>query len=350
MDSFDDNDIRYMRRALQLAELGRYRVSPNPMVGAVIVADGRIIGEGYHRKFGGPHAEVNAIADTERRGNARLLPQATIYVSLEPCAHTGKTPPCADLIVEKRLRRAVVACRDPFPAVDGKGIESLRDAGIEVAVGCLRHEAEALNVKFLTAHTLHRPYITLKWAQSADGFIDHRRTTENPLPAKLSDLLTSVFVHRVRADHDAILVGSGTVIADNPQLTVRTWTGRNPVRVVIDRRHRLTGSEIVFNGDAPTLRYDLPLRDVLADLYNRHNITSLLVEGGAEILQSFIDADMWDSAQIEVAPVTLNDGVFAPKLTKNAVHLYTMTFRHHQIIEYQRPGNPHPISLNHNKY
>ena len=325
-----------MRRALQLAELGRYRVSPNPMVGAVIVADGRIIGEGCHRKFGCAHAEVNAIADTERRGNAHLLPEATIYVTLEPCAHTGKTPPCADLIVEKRLRRAVMACRDPFPAVDGKGIDRLRNAGIDVAVGCLQKEAEALNVKFFTAHTLHRPYITLKWAQSADGYIDHCRTAENPLPAKLSDSLTSVFVHRLRADHDAILVGSGTVIADNPRLTVRTWTGRNPVKVVVDRRHRLTGNEAIFDDDT-TLRYDLPLREVLSDLYNRHNVTSLLVEGGAEILQSFIDENLWDTARVEVAPVNLVGGVLAPELAKNAVHSSKMNFRNHKIIEYHRP-------------
>ena len=335
MNCFDDIDVRYMRRALQLARLGRYAVSPNPMVGAVIVADGRVIGEGYHRRYGDAHAEVNAIAAVEAAGKGGLLSSATIYVSLEPCAHFGKTPPCADLIIGKGFRRVVVACRDPFPSVDGKGIERMRAAGIQVDVGCLEDEAKRLNAKFFTAHTNHRPYITLKWAQSADGYIDRRRATDE-LPERFSTPLTSVLAHRLRADHDAILVGSQTVIADRPSLTVRKWAGRNPLRVVIDRRHRLSDNESVFSNDAPTLRYDADLKTVLADLYARKNVTSLLVEGGRKILQSFIDEGLFDAIRIETAPKSLGNGVKAPVLPTNVEKTNEFTIDGNRIEIYNK--------------
>lgn len=340
MTAFSDTDILYMRRAISLARLGLYATSPNPMVGAVIVAEGKIIGEGYHQRYGGPHAEVNAIADAESRGHGSLLPAATIYVSLEPCAHHGKTPPCADLIVGKGIRRAVVACLDPYGKVNGKGVERLREAGVNTTVGCCEEEAKALNRKFFTAHTLRRPFISLKWAQSTDGFIDHARTHDNPLPFRFSSPLTTALAHRQRALHDAILVGSGTVIADNPTLTVRHWSGRNPLRVVIDRRHRLSGREAVFNGDAPTLSYDLPLSDVLADLYEHQNVTSLLVEGGTAILQDFIDNGLFDDIQIEVTSHILGNGILSPKLTKNVVHFSEMSFSKNKLLVFRRQEIP----------
>lgn len=331
MVDFDENDVRYMRRALQLARLGRYAVSPNPMVGAVIVADNRIIGEGYHRRFGGKHAEVNAIDAADDNGNGARINSATLYVTLEPCAHFGKTPPCADLIINRGVRRVVVACTDPFPSVDGKGIERMRNAGIRVDVGCMEAEARSLNEKFFTAHSLKRPFIMLKWAQSSDGFIDRNRPIADT-PTLFSTPLTSVMTHRLRAEYDAVLVGSQTVIADRPGLTVRKWAGRNPVRVVVDRRHRLTGKESVFSDDAPTLCYDSPLIDILSDLYARHNITSLLVEGGATVLQSFIDEGLFDNIRVETSPTLIADGVKAPVLPTNVTEIHEFISDGNKIV------------------
>ena len=225
---------KYMRRCIELAKNGLCNVAPNPMVGAVIVCDGRIIGEGYHIRCGEAHAEVNAIRSVKDKS---LLSRSTIYVSLEPCSHYGKTPPCADLIIEEKIPRIVIGCQDPFSQVAGRGIQKLRNAGREVTVGVLEKECKHLIRRFITFNTLHRPFITLKWAESADHFIDVERTDGNPVI--LSSPLTSMLVHKKRAEADAIMVGRRTALLDNPSLTVRHWVGRSPVRVVLDRTLKL---------------------------------------------------------------------------------------------------------------
>ena len=308
------SDEDYMRRALQLARNGLLDAHPNPMVGAVIVApDGRIIGEGWHRKCGQGHAEVNAVAMVRDEAEFR---NATMYVTLEPCSHYGRTPPCAELIISKKIPRVVVGCLDPFDKVSGRGVKMLREAGVEVTVGVREQECRDLNVRFITAHTHHRPYIILKWAQGADGYID----------GKISTPLTSVMVHKLRAEADAILVGSGTAIADNPRLDVRRAGGNDPVRVVLDRRGRVDASSAVFRDDNVLLVTDefrdfLPqerqivgcasLDEVLGELYRR-NIITLLVEGGTQVHRSFIDGGLWDELRVEHGPVPVEGKVKAP--------------------------------------
>lgn len=305
-------DARYMRRALELAAHGMGNASPNPMVGAVIVdAGGNIIGEGYHRRCGEGHAEVNAIASVK---DSSRLADSTMYVTLEPCSHYGKTPPCAKLIIDTGIPRVVVGAGDPFREVAGRGIAMLRDAGVQVIEGVMAEESRALNRRFMTAHTLGRPFITLKWAQSADGFIDSDRADGRP--ARFSNSLTSILVHRLRSLHDAILVGSGTALADNPALTCRLWPGRSPRPVVLDRRGRVDAEQLRMSD--PIVLRDYPsLDDAMRQLYAR-GITSVLVEGGAQVLQSFIDADLYDDVHIEVAPVRLGEhgAVAAPKLNR----------------------------------
>ncbi len=298
--NFTAEDYRYMRRALGLAAAGRGHVSPNPMVGAVIVSpDGRIIGEGWHRRYGGPHAEVNAVravADRDRH----LLPQSTIYVTLEPCSHYGKTPPCAKLLVDIGIGRVVVGAGDPNPKVSGRGIEMLRQAGITVETGLMADESRRLNKTFMIAQTLHRPFVTLKWAQSADGFIDHRREV-GEAAARFSTPLSSLLVHDRRATHDAIAVGAHTALLDRPRLDTRLVAGASPRRVLFDR-HGLVG-------DGDWLRVDstMPLSEALHTLFADHNIGSLLVEGGAALLGEFISSGLWDEAYVEASPEPLGD-------------------------------------------
>ena len=317
------NDIKYMRRCIQLARCGEAGAAPNPMVGAVVVCDGRIIGEGYHRRCGGPHAEVNAIGSVKEK---HLLSRSTIYVSLEPCSHFGKTPPCTDLIIRSGIPRVVVGCTDPFAKVNGSGIRKLQDAGCEVVVGVLEQECRELNHRFFTFHQQHRPWITLKWAQSEDGFIgiDNSQLTIDKRVI-FSDALTQTLVHRMRARHQAILVGTRTALLDNPTLTTRYWPGPNPLRLTIDRHNVLPPTLHLMDGSTPTIVYTHEsLREILADLYER-GIQSLLVEGGAKLLQSFIDEGLWDEARIETAPVRLGQGVVAPHLTDCQLenqHLY----------------------------
>lgn len=295
------NHEYYMARALELAAHGRRNTSPNPMVGAVIVApDGRIIGEGYHRRCGEGHAEVNAIASV-REVDRPLLRQSTMYVTLEPCSHWGKTPPCAKLIIDTGIPRVVVGAGDPFDKVAGRGIRMLRDAGVEVTEGVLADRSCSLNARFMTAHRLHRPFITLKWAQSSDGFIDCQRSAEDA-PARFSTPLTSMLVHRLRSLHDAILVGSGTALADRPHLDCRLWPGRSPQPVILDRRGRITPDKVSTAIELIILREYDSLADAMSQLYDR-GITSVLVEGGAAVLQSFVDDALWDVAHVEVAPV-----------------------------------------------
>lgn len=278
-------DEKYMRRCIQLAENGIQGARPNPMVGAVIVANDRIIGEGYHVRCGEGHAEVNAFASVK---DESLLKDATIYVSLEPCAHYGKTPPCADLIIKKGVKRVVVGCIDPFAEVKGRGIERIRKAGIEVEVGILEKECQWLNRRFFTYHSKHRPYIILKWAQTANGFIDNHFK-----PLMISNEQTQMLSHQLRAEEDAILVGHTTFDRDHPSLNVRHWHGPNPKRIV--------------------LTHDRPLPQLMDDLY-QHGIQSLIVEGGCQTHESFIQAGLWDEIRMEVASITVSDGTRAPQL------------------------------------
>ena len=319
---------KYMRRCIELAGNGLCNVSPNPMVGAVIVCDGRIIGEGYHIRCGEAHAEVNAIRSVK---DESLLKRSTIYVSLEPCSHYGKTPPCADLIIEKQIPRIVIGCQDPFSEVAGRGIQKLRDAGREVTVGILEKECKHLIRRFITFNTLHRPFITLKWAESADHFIDIERTDGKPVI--LSSPLSSMLVHKKRAEADAIMVGRRTALLDNPSLTVRNWYGRNPIRIILDRTLSLPKDLQIFDGEIPTLIFTEkerpekknvtyttidfshnPLIQIMKELYQR-KIQSLLVEGGSQLLQSFIDNELWDEAFIEKCPSRLHSGVKAPEIS-----------------------------------
>lgn len=323
MDNTEDE--RYMRRCIRLAMNSKRTTSPNPMVGAVIVHDGRIIGEGYHIRSGEGHAEVNAINSVN---DDTLLKDSTIYVSLEPCSHYGKTPPCADLIISKHIPRVVVGCVDPFAKVHGQGIKKLRDAGIDVTVGVLEDECKALNKKFITSQMKHRPYIILKWAVSADGFIDCDRKEGRPMA--LSTSHTSMLVHKLRAENDAIMVGTHTALLDNPKLTVRNWHGLNPTRIVIDRNLLLPQMLYLFDGQVSTLVYterihcdiynvqyikighaENLLPQIIADLAER-NIRSLLVEGGRRLLQSFIDSGLWDEAYVEHSFLSLKSGVKEP--------------------------------------
>ena len=322
-------DEKYMRRCLQLAANGLCRTAPNPMVGGVLVCDGKIVGEGYHARCGQAHAEVNAIRSVK---DPSWLKRATLYVSLEPCSHYGKTPPCADLIIEKGIPRIVVGCQDPFAKVAGRGIQKLRDAGREVVVGVLEQECRALIRRFITFHTRKRPYITLKWAESADGYMDVKR--DGGTPVRLSSDLTAMLVHKKRAEHSAILVGTGTALLDNPSLTVREWYGPSPVRVVIDRRGVLPGTLHLFDGLVPTLvfteeekegknnveyvkaDFNRPLLpQLLAALHDR-NLQSLLVEGGSDTLRSFLEAGLWDEAFVEESSLRLGDGVAAPQVDR----------------------------------
>lgn len=306
----------YMRRALQLARNGRLDAHPNPMVGAVIVApDGRIIGEGWHRRCGEGHAEVNAIASV---ADESLLRDATMYVTLEPCSHYGKTPPCAELIIRKGIPEVVVGCLDPFEKVSGRGVEMLRNAGVKVTTGVLEDGCKALNVRFMTAHSRRRPYVILKWAESADGFIDGRISTP----------VTGMMVHHLRATVDGIMVGSGTAIADSPRLDTRNFTGKEPLRILADRRGRVSADSPLFRDNnvvvfSDTLRHDLPaeiqitgcvsLDEMLEALYAR-GVTTLLVEGGAELHRSFIKSGLYDEVRIEQGPECICGKVKSPEL------------------------------------
>lgn len=314
----ENNEI-FMKRAVQLAKKGRGSVSPNPMVGAVIVNNGRIIGEGFHRRYGEGHAEVNAIASVSDK---ELLKDSTIFVTLEPCCHYGKTPPCAKLIIDSRIPRVVVGVRDPSDKVSGKGIAMLRDAGIKVTEGILEEECRNLNPAFMTAHSMHRPYIMLKWAQSADGFMD----AMDDIPVKFSTHLTSVLMHRQRSLFDGIMIGANTLRKDNPHLDARLWHGKNPRPIVISRSHNLPKDSYLLSKSPVSpiiLDGNKPMTQNLASLVNE-GITSLMVEGGATLLGSLIDEGLWDEARIEVAPVFLQQGVKAPLIGRLPQKVFTI--------------------------
>ncbi|MDP4203622.1 MAG: bifunctional diaminohydroxyphosphoribosylaminopyrimidine deaminase/5-amino-6-(5-phosphoribosylamino)uracil reductase RibD [Bacteroidota bacterium] len=326
----------YMRRCFQLAANGLGAVAPNPMVGAVIVCEGKIIGEGYHRIYGEAHAEVNAIASVD---NKELLHHSTMYVNLEPCSHFGKTPPCSDLIIEMGIPRVVIANIDPNPKVAGRGVQKMRKAGIDVTTGFLEEEGIWLNRRFFTFQTKHRPYVQLKWAQSADGFLDRPRENNCDVPpVQISSKFTKMLVHKARTEESAIMVGTNTAIKDNPKLTARRWEGNNPVRVVVDRQLRIPAHYNLFDQTIPTLVYteqksshkpnlsfihinfaENPIQQIMDDLYKR-NILSIIVEGGQLLLNAFITAGIWDEAKIETAPLWLGDGVKAPQLDGSVVN------------------------------
>ena len=337
-------DEKYMRRALQLARLGAGHTSPNPMVGAVIVAPGgTIIGEGWHRKCGEAHAEVNAVASV---ADPALLRDSTIYVTLEPCSHYGKTPPCARMLIERGIPRVVVGCLDPFVKVAGRGVAMLREAGIEVTVGVLEQECRELNRRFMTAHTAGRPWVQLKWAQTADGYIALPPDAgENPL--HMSTPVTMRLMHRQRALCDAIVVGAATARIDNPSLTTREWPGRSPLRVVLSSNLSIPDNLNLLTDGMPTIVYN-GVKDEergmvqyvkmdttnpqswLQDLYRR-GVTSVMVEGGTQVLQGLIAAGAWDEARIETSPRRVGQGVAAPVINGHQSSQYlidgnTITF------------------------
>ena len=296
-----NQDELFMKRAIQIARCGEAGAAPNPMVGAVIVYDGKIIGEGYHRMYGGPHAEVNAINSVR---DSQLFRKSTIYVTLEPCSHWGKTPPCCDLIIDKGFERVVVGMQDPNQKVNGQGIERIRHAGIEVTVGVLKDECEALNNSFLTFHRMKRPFITLKWAQSSDGIIGIKKTVHdvgqtNTQVLRISTLMNQMLVHRLRTRVQAIMIGTETALDDNPELTARLWDGPSPLRITIDRHGRLGKDLRMLTSGPETIVYkNQILGEIMYDLHRR-GIQHLMVEGGKKLLESFINEGLWDEARVE---------------------------------------------------
>lgn len=329
-----NNDERYMSRCLQLARLGSYYVAPNPMVGAVLVrhtAQGeQLVAEGWHRVFGGPHAEVNCFRQAQERGVNRF-DNCTLYVNLEPCSHYGKTPPCANLLIEKGIHSVVVGQLDPNPQVSGRGVQMLRQAGVDVRVGVMEKDCRWLNRRFLCLHEQHRPYVTLKWAQTSDGYLDTIRTLdEHKQPLVISNTITKQLVHQMRAENMAIMVGTRTALLDNPRLMTTRWAGRNPVRILPDRHHIVPRSFRIFSDDSPTIVYEqnTDWHFILDDLANRQ-IHSVLVEGGQVWLNTILTSGLWDEIHVEVAPQTIGHGVPAPTIQLPAQP--DMTVQGHQL-------------------
>jgi len=322
-------DEKYMHRCLELARLGAGNVAPNPMVGAVFVHEGRIIGEGYHQEYGKAHAEVNCVNSVSNE-DKKFVSSSILYVSLEPCSHYGKTPPCTNLIIKEKIPRVVVGCRDPFKEVAGKGIEKLQEAGVEVTVGILEKECKELNKRFLTFHTQHRPYIILKWAQTANGKIGNRDSER----LFITNEFTNHLIHKWRSEEMGILVGTNTAFIDNPALTNRLWNGKSPIRLIVDMHLRLPSSLKIFDEQQPTIvfntlkheesetiRYYQVTEDVsivhqILNACYQNNIQSIIVEGGPRLLQSFINEGMWDEARI-ITNETLHveNGLPAPELS-----------------------------------
>lgn len=332
-------DELYMRRCLDLAVLGAGTVSPNPMVGAVIVYEGRIIGEGYTSPYGGPHAEVNAVGDAMAKHGETdakaMFRSSTVFVSLEPCAHQGKTPPCADMLVRHGFARVVIGCLDPFAQVNGKGLRKLEEAGIATTVGVLEAECRFVNRRFFTRVTQQRPFVILKWAETKDGFF----APEGGEQKWITNLASKQLVHKWRTEEDAILVGTATALIDNPSLTARLWKGRNPKRVLIDRDLQVPADAALFDDAAETIVFNahetrwaggrknialenFPLylpQNILYQLYLM-DVQSIIVEGGAKTLQLFIDARVWDEARIFVSGSTWQKGIPAPRLERSGLH------------------------------
>lgn len=326
------SDELYMKRCLELAEMGNGAVSPNPLVGCIIVNDGKIIGEGYHKKYGEAHAEVNAVnAVFEKFGDnaPSLLKNAVAYVSLEPCAHFGKTPPCADLLIRHQIKKVVIGNRDPFPDVNGKGIDKLKNAGIEVISGVLEKECSYVNRRFFTRIAKQRPYIILKWATTANGYF----SPKNAVQQWISGPLAKKLVHKWRTEEDAILVGKYTAINDNPQLSAREWPGKNPIRILIDRNLEVPQNNLLYNDIAKTIIFNEMKTDVNGNIHfvsmedmqyylpqkiafqlYLMDIQSVIIEGGAHILNQFISSGLWDEARVFTSENSWGDGVFAPQI------------------------------------
>ncbi len=323
-------DELYMLRCLQLASIGLGNTYSNPMVGSVIVHHGRIIGEGFHHKAGEPHAEVNAVNSVKDKS---LLKESTLYVNLEPCAHYGKTPPCSLLIIDHQIPKVVIGCIDSFSEVAGKGIKMMADKGIEVTVGVLEKESLDLNRRFFTFHNKKRPYVILKWAQTQDGFIDIERNADNyGSPTWITDGHCRQLVHKWRTEEQAILVGTQTAIKDNPSLTVRNWSGKNPVRILIDQNLRVPQSYNLFNTEAQTiifnrnkdekqghikycsLNFDEDIIPQILQKLHQFGLQSIIIEGGQQVLQSFINAHLWDEARVFVGNRWFKNGIKAPHL------------------------------------
>ena len=324
-------DPVYMQRALQLAKNGLGATAPNPMVGAVIVYGNKIIGEGYTSRYGGPHAEVNAINAVKDKSH---LAKSTLYVTLEPCSHFGKTPPCAELIIKHKIPHIVIGTLDPHEKVMGKGVARLKDSGCEVTLGILEEDCKDHHKRFLTFHQKKRPYIILKWAETMDGFIAplHDKRGVKPQPYWISNRYCRQLVHKWRSQEQAILVGTKTVLADNPKLNVRTWFGKSPIRVIIDSKLKIQGEHLVFdqsartiiitdikdiskwrNGiDHETIDFSKNVPQQICHVLYKNDITSVLIEGGARTLQSFIDANLWDEARIFIGPNSFDKGIRAP--------------------------------------
>lgn len=319
---------KYIQRCLDLAKKGIGTTRPNPSVGTVIVHNDIIIGEGYTSPYGGPHAEVNAIRSVK---NEELLKEATIYVTLEPCAHFGKTPPCANLIVEKGIPNVVIGCIDTNSLVAGKGVEILEKAGCNVTIGVLETACFEHHKRFFTVQNKKRPYIILKWAETKDGFVAPLEKDEQK-PVWISNEYSQQLVHKWRAEEQAILVGTNTVIADNPSLTVRSWSGLNPIRVVLDKSLRISNTATVLDGKVKTIvlteriqeesdgicyeqiNFDKEIAKQISDVLQKHKIQSVIIEGGTRTLQSFINANLWDEARVFIGNSEFKNGVKAPLL------------------------------------
>ena len=322
---------KYIKRCIELAKNGLGTTYPNPLVGCVIIFENTIIGEGWHKKSGASHAEVIAIESVQ---NKELLSSSTLYVSLEPCSHFGKTPPCADLILKYKIPNVVIGTVDPNSKVAGKGIQKLKDSGVNVTFGILEKEGNELNKRFFTFHRKNRPYIILKWAESADGFISPKNKTEQK-PVWISNEYSRQLVHKWRSEEQAILVGTQTIIDDNPSLTVRDWVGKNPIRVVIDKENAIDLSSNVFDNQAKTIVFSNKevtsnsdkiqtikidfdtnsTQEIVKKLYN-NNIQSIIIEGGRKTLLSFLDANIWDEARVFIGEINLKEGTKAPELNR----------------------------------
>ncbi len=350
----EQEDKKYMQRCLQLAKNGLGNTYPNPLVGSVIVYEEKIIGEGFHKKAGEPHAEVNAVNSVKDK---KLLKKSTLYVNLEPCAHQGRTPACSKMIVDLKIPRVVIGCRDSFEKVDGKGIKIMHSAGINVIAGVLEKESKELNKRFFTFHEKKRPFVILKWAQTIDGFIDFERTPDTPIkPNWITDEYARVLVHKMRSEEQSILAGTNAAEKDNPSLNVRDWSGKNPMRIVLDRNLRLSENLSLFKGKIPTMVFtekekpqkkntnyikidfkkSVP-KQILDFLYKKE-IQSIIIEGGTITLNSFIQENLWDEAQIFIGDKFFKTGIKAPKISKKPVKKEIIsgsklfTFENTQII------------------
>jgi len=358
-------DYQLINRCLQLASFAQGKTAPNPLVASVIVHNGEIIGEGYHQFYGGAHAEVNAINSVK---NCDLLSKSTLYVNLEPCSHFGKTPPCVDLIIANKIPKVVVGMLDPNPKVNGKGIEKLRNAGIEVVVGVEEKKCRELNKIFITNIEKQRPYILLKWAQTSDGFIDIVRQNTDVEPLKISNAVTKTLNHQLRTQYSAILVGTKTALLDNPKLTATKWAGKSPVRMVIDKNLILPSSYNIFDNSAETIIFTkqppltpqkgenspLPIgeglgeglefvklnfdENIIPQILNYlhiNKLSSIIVEGGQQLLQSFIDQNLWDECHIETSPQKISNGIPAPIFPKEKP-CKTIFYRENSMQEFRK--------------